>query len=79
VNTSYTGAFFWQPGNFSREDPYAIVNFRLGWTKNRVTYSIFGNNVTDAGYRTDYVPNARGDTVKFTNREEFGVGISYAF
>jgi iron complex outermembrane receptor protein len=79
VNTSYTGAFFWQPGNFSREDPYAIVNFRLGWTKNRVTYSIFGNNVTDAGYRTDYVPNARGDTVKFTAREEFGVGLSYAF
>ncbi|MEJ5977940.1 TonB-dependent receptor [Novosphingobium sp. PS1R-30] len=79
VNTAYTGAFYWQPGNLSREDPYAIVNFRLSWTKNRVTYSVFGNNVTDAGYRTDYVPNARGDSVKFVQREEFGVGVSFAF
>ena len=79
VNTSYTSAFYWQPGNLSREDPYAIVNFRLSWTKNRVTYSVFGNNITDAGYRTDYVPNARGDSVKFVQREEYGVGISYAF
>jgi len=79
VNTAYTSAFYWQPGNFSREDPYAIVNFRLSWTKNRVTYSVFGNNVTHPSYRTDYVPNARGDSIKFVAREEFGVGASFAF
>ncbi len=79
VNTAYTSAFYWQPGNLSREDDYVIVNFRLSWTKNRVTYSVFGNNVTHPDYRTDYVPNARGDSVKFVAREEFGVGVSYAF
>lgn len=79
VNTAYTSAFYWQPGNLSREDPYAIVNFRLSWTKNRVTYSVFGNNITHPDYRTDYVPNARGDSVKFVARDEWGVGLSYAF
>jgi iron complex outermembrane receptor protein len=79
VNTAYTGAFFWQPGNLSPEDKHAIVNFRVAWTKNRVTYSVFGNNVTHPAYRTDYVPNARGDSVKFVARDEFGVGLSYAF
>lgn len=79
VNTAYTSHFYWQPGNFSREDPYAIVNFRLSWTKNNVTYSVFGNNVTHPAYRTDYVPNARGDSVKFIARDEWGVGISYDF
>lgn len=79
VNTAYTSAFYWQPGNLSREDPYAIVNFRLSWTKNRVTYSVFGNNITHPDYRTDYVPNARGDSVKFVARDEWGVGVSYAF
>lgn len=79
VNTAYTSSFYWQPGNLSKEDGYAIVNFRIGWTKNGITYSVFGNNITDAGYRTDYVPNARGDSVKFVQREEFGVGIGYKF
>jgi iron complex outermembrane receptor protein len=79
VNTAYTSAFYWQPGNLSREDPYAIVNFRISWTKNRVTYSAFGNNVTHPAYRTDYVPNARGDSVKFVAQDEYGVGLSYAF
>lgn len=79
VNTAYTSAFYWQPGNLSRENEHVIVNFRLSWTKNRVTYSVFGNNVTHPDYRTDYVPNARGDSVKFVARDEWGVGVSYAF
>ncbi len=79
VNTAYTSSFYWQPGNLSKEDAYTVVNFRIGWTKNRITYSIFGSNITDAGYRTDYVPNARGDSVKFVQREEFGIGIGYKF
>lgn len=79
LNTAYTSAIYWQPGNFSREGGYALVNFRLGWTRNRVTWSVFGNNVTNKEFFTDYVPNARGDTVKLQPGAEFGVGISYTF
>ncbi len=79
VNGSYTSSFYWQPGNFSKEGGYALVNFRLGWTKNRVTYSVFGNNVFGHAYLTDLVPNNRGDSLKFAPKEEFGVGLRYEF
>lgn len=79
VNTSYTSAFNWQPGNYSREKGYALVNFRLGWTKNNVTYSVFGNNIFAHAYLTDLVPNNAGDSLKFAPKQEFGVGVRYAF
>lgn len=79
VNTSYTSAFNWQPGNYSREDGYALVNFRLGWTKSNVTYSVFGNNIFAHAYLTDLVPNNAGDSLKFAPKQEFGVGVRYAF
>jgi iron complex outermembrane receptor protein len=79
VNTSYTSAFNWQPGNYSREKGYALVNFRLGWTKNNVTYSVYGNNIFAHPYLTDLVPNNAGDSLKFAPKQEFGVGIRYDF
>lgn len=79
VNASYTSAFNWQPGNYSREDAYALVNFRLGWTKNNVTYSVFGNNIFAHEYLTDLVPNNAGDSLKFAPKQEFGVGLRYKF
>jgi len=77
VNGAYTSSFFWQPGNFSREDPYTVVNFRVGWKKNNMTISVFGTNVTDADYHTDYVPNVRGDSVKFIPKHEIGIGLKF--
>lgn len=82
ANGSYTSSFYWQPGNFSREAPYVIANARLSWTdaNNRVTYSVFGTNLTNSDYHTDYVPNTRGgDSVKFAPGREIGAGISVAF
>ena len=79
VNGSYTSAIYWQPGNYSREAPHEVVNFRLSWTKEQVTFSVFGNNITSSDYLTDYVPNARGDSVKYIPRHEFGVGVGFAF
>ena len=79
INGSYTSAFNWQPGDYSREDGYTLVNFRLNWTKHNVTYSVFGNNITGHAYLTDLVPNNRGDSLKFAPKEEFGVGVRYDF
>ncbi|WP_168371702.1 TonB-dependent receptor [Sphingomonas sp. Leaf357] len=82
VNGSYTGKFFWQPGNLSPENPYFLLNARLAWTQpdERVTYSIFGNNLTNKLYHTDLVANTRGDdSVKYAPQAEYGVGISVTF
>lgn len=82
INASYTSAFYWQPAQFSREDPYLIVNGRLSWTdaSRGLTYSLYGNNLFDSVYHTDRVPNVRGgDSVKYPQRREFGVGIALSF
>lgn len=79
VNTSYTSSLYWQPGNYSREAGYVLVNFRLGWTKHNVTYSVFGNNIFGHNYLTDLVPNTSGDSLKFAPQQEFGVGLRYTF
>ena len=82
LNGSYTGEFFWQPGNLSRESPYFLLNTRLGWTQpnGRVTYSVFGNNLTNKLYHTDFVANTRGDdSVKYAPQREVGIGINVVF
>ena len=49
-------------------------------TKRHVTYSVFGNNITDSDYHTDFVANTRGDdSVKFPPGREVGVGVSLDF
>jgi iron complex outermembrane recepter protein len=82
VNGSYTSSFFWQPGNFSKEPSYFLVGGRIGWkdTGRGVTYSVFGNNLTNKLYRTDFVANTRGDdSIKLPPRREIGVGVSIDF
>jgi iron complex outermembrane receptor protein len=82
VNVAYNSGFFWQPGEFSEEPAYTLVNGRISWThpEQNVTYSLFGNNLTDEVYRTDFVANLRGDdSVKIPAGREIGVGISVDF
>jgi iron complex outermembrane receptor protein len=81
VSTSYASAKNWQPGDFSREGGFVLVNANLGWTEpsGRFTFSVWGNNLTNTEYYTDYVPNVRGDSVKFAPKREAGVGVKYAF
>ncbi|WP_146037386.1 TonB-dependent receptor [Novosphingobium guangzhouense] len=81
ISTSYASAKNWQPGNFSREGGFVLVNANLGWTEpgGRFTFSVWGNNLTNTEYYTDYVPNVRGDSVKFAPKREVGIGARYAF
>jgi iron complex outermembrane receptor protein len=82
VNAAYTSEFFWQPGEFSAEPAYTVVNGRVSWTDpvRNVTYSVFGNNLTDEEYRTDFVANLRGDdSVKIPAGREIGIGVSVDF
>lgn len=79
---SYTSSFFWQPANLTKENAYFLLNGRVSWTDSarRITYSIFGNNLTDAVYHTDSLAATRGDdSVRYPEGREFGVGVSIAF
>ena len=81
LSGSYASAKYWQPGNLSREGGFVLVNASVGWTEpsGRFTFSVWGNNLTDQEYYTDYVPNVRGDSVKFAAKREGGVGVNFAF
>jgi iron complex outermembrane receptor protein len=82
VNGSYVSSVYWQAGNNSKENGHAIVNSRIGWTDTarNVTYSIYGNNLTDKIYFLDYVANTRGDdSVKTPPGREIGIGVSLDF
>jgi iron complex outermembrane receptor protein len=82
VSGYYTSAINWQAGNFSKENGYLILNGRVGWTapNGKVTYSVFGTNLTGKKYFTDYVANTRGDdSVKVAPGREVGVGVSLDF
>lgn len=81
ISSSYASAKYWQPGNFSREGDFVIVNTSLGWTEpsGRFTFSVWSNNPTNTEYFTDYVPNVRGDSVKYAPKREVGVGVNYTF
>jgi iron complex outermembrane receptor protein len=81
LSGSYASAKYWQPGNFSREGGFVLVNASLGWTEpsGRFTFSVWGNNLTNQEYYTDYVPNVRGDSVKYAPKREGGVGVNFTF
>ncbi len=45
-----------------------------------MTYSVFGNNLTNKNYHTDFVANTRGDdSVRYAPGREYGVGINVTF
>jgi iron complex outermembrane receptor protein len=82
VNGSYESSFYWQAGNYSKEGGHTVINSRIGWTtpNGKITYSVFGNNLSDAKYFTDFVANTRGDdSVKTPPGREVGVGVALDF
>jgi iron complex outermembrane receptor protein len=82
IDGAYTSAYYWQPGNYSREAPAFIANARIGWTdKNHfATYSVYATNFTNTRYFTDQVPNVLGsDTAEVAPGREVGIGLNLNF
>ena len=82
MNAYHNSGFYWQPGELTEEDAYTILNMRLSWTDGGpgLTYSIWGNNLTDELYAVDRSPQSLGgDSVSLPPRAEFGLGVSYEF
>lgn len=81
VNAYHNSGFYWQPGEFTEEDSYNVVNMHLSWTDGGpgITYSLWGNNLTNEAYAVDLSTQELGNSVSLPPLAEFGVGISYAF
>jgi iron complex outermembrane receptor protein len=81
LNYSYTSSFYWQPGNFTREDPYGLLNARLSWTEPSgvYTFSVWGNNLTDETYSFYSTVSNAAAVDSLARPREFGVGAAAKF
>lgn len=81
VNYAYNDGFFWQPGNFSPEGAYSVVNARASWTdpNGRLTYSIWVDNLTDAVYSVYTANNAVSINDTLAKPRQVGVGLALKF
>jgi iron complex outermembrane receptor protein len=81
LSYSYNSGFYFQPGNFSRQTAYNIVNARIAWTEpsNRWTVSITGENLTNERY-SFYTTDSLPGTVDVLGRpREVNVGVAAKF
>lgn len=78
---SYNDGFYWQPGNFSPEDNYSILNARVAWTDptDRLTYSVWATNLLDAEYSMYTASTAVGISDALAKPRQVGVGITARF
>jgi iron complex outermembrane receptor protein len=81
LNYAYTSSFYWQPGSFTREDPYGLLNARVAWTEasGHYTFSVWGNNLTDEQYSFYSTASLAGEVDSLARPRELGVGVSAKF
>jgi len=81
LNYSYTSSFYWQPGNFTPEGSYSLLNARLAWTESsgHYTFSVWGNNLTDETYSFYTTVSTAATVDSLARPRELGVGIAAKF
>jgi iron complex outermembrane receptor protein len=81
VSYSYNDGFYFQPGNFSFQKAYSIVNGRIAWTEpsGRFTVSVTGENLTNQRY-SYYTTDSLAGTVDVLARpREVSFGVAAKF
>ncbi len=71
----YDGGIF----ELLKEDPYTVVNMRVGWLYNDFDFFAYVNNVTDEEYVNSLRANPMFCLAGFGDERFFGIGISYTF
>jgi len=81
ANYTYNDGFYWQAGNLTPQDQYGVLNARVSWTepKGVVTYSVWGNNLTDETYSLYGSSGGLGMGDAFAKPRQLGVAIAAKF
>jgi iron complex outermembrane receptor protein len=79
LSAFHSPGFYWQAGNLTPESSYNLVGTRLAWTNpsGRITYSIWGTNLTDSDHSVYTTPNIRGDSTAYAQGRQIGIGIAF--
>jgi len=81
LSYSYNDGFYWQPGNYTPEDSFSLVNAKVGWTAPGEHYKIWlaGENLTDEEYSVYTATTAVGIADAFAQPRQISVGVSAKF
>jgi iron complex outermembrane recepter protein len=85
ADVEYTGKFYWEPDNSVAQNPYTLVNLKIGVRGDKWEARLYGDNIFDAKYYVVYYQNnftqAPGN-FNFANpslKPRYGVELSYRF
>ncbi|MEM1253379.1 MAG: TonB-dependent receptor [Cyanobacteria bacterium P01_H01_bin.21] len=74
------GTIFFDDANTIKEDPFTIVNARIGYEFERTGVYVFSNNLFDTEYVTLAFPDGDGGTLAgYGDRRSFGVEVRHQF
>ncbi len=73
--------YYYDSGAYTmlKDDPYTVVNLRLGWLYENFDIFAYASNVTDEEYVNGYRANAMLSLAGFGDPRFLGVGMSYSF
>lgn len=74
------GTVYFDASNTLKQDPYTLVNLKVGYATDSWEVYAYADNVTDTDYKTFGQSGApAGIVVEFGDPLEFGVGMKYRF
>ena len=80
VELQGVGTVFFDEANTIEEDPFTIVNARIGYEFERTGIYLFSNNLFDTEYVTLAFPDGFGGTLAgYGDRRSFGVEVRHQF
>ncbi len=62
-----------------KEDVYTIIDAKIGYQFNAWNFYVFGKNLTDEEYVTDFISNTMVALACFGEPRTVGVGVRYRF
>ncbi len=83
VTLKGTGEIYWHEDNEGVSSSYNLLNARVGFTFNNISLNIWGNNILDQDYITEFFgqtfSNGGSDLAWKGNPATFGLDLSYRF
>ena len=77
----YSGAFYWDPNNRLREQPYVLMNAEIAYNLpgDHVRLAVWGRNLANELYAIYKTEAAAGDSVAYARPRSFGVSAQVKF
>ncbi|WP_430967829.1 TonB-dependent receptor [Spongiimicrobium sp. 2-473A-2-J] len=83
INLEGTGKIYWHEDNAASSSGYSLLNARLGFTFDKFSVNLWGTNITDTEYITEFFAqtfsNGGSDLAWLGQPAAYGAGVTYRF